>query len=845
MNKILSLFLLSFFIISSSITLQAQQSVQPPAEFLGYELGDHYTPHHRVLSYVKHVAEQSDRVALHHYGTTYERRELVYLVVTTPQNLSNIDEIRKNNLRLTGLMDGDPTDVQKAIVWLSYNIHGNETSSSEAAMRTLFELADPANMRTGRWLDNTVVIIDPMLNPDGRDRYVNWYNQMEGTGFNPLIDAREHHEPWPGGRPNHYYFDLNRDWAWQIQKESRYRAKIYNEWMPHVHADYHEQSYTAPHYFAPAAEPFHTAITDWQREFQTTIGLNHTNYFDEEGWLYFTRERFDLFYPSYGDTWPTFQGAIGMTYEQAGHGLAGRGITIPEGDTLTLRDRLIRHHTTGLSTVEVTSQHARRVISEFSSHFHHSMNNPEGEYKTYVVKAGNHPDNIHALLAYLDDQHIRYGRAGSSRNIDGYNFQTGESSRISVENDDILISAYQPKSQLVRVLFEPKPELTDSLTYDITAWEAHYRFGLDGYALTSRMEPEIEISADEFRTFEETAEPEMLYAYIVRWNSMDDARFLADILNEGVQARFTTVSFTKDGQEYHKGSLIITRAGNTNLDDFDRIVAEKASKHARHLHRAETGFVATGSDFGSANVRIIDTPEVMMLMGEGTSSTSAGEIWHFFDRQLEYPLTIVNTDRFQQVDLSQFDVIVLPSGNYSGVLSSNSADKLKDWIRAGGRLIAIGDANGVLAGIDGFHLSSKSETEEDITADPEELLKTFGDREREAVTTANRGSIYRITLDTTHPLAFGYEENYFSLKGDASAYSYLEDGWNVGVAKPGAHMSGFVGHEAKSNLEHSLTFGVQQMGSGSVVYMVDNPLFRGFWENGKMLFVNGVFFKDL
>lgn len=820
-------------------SLIAQPALQSPEEFLGYQPGEHYTPHHRVLSYMEHVAEQSDRVSLQYYGKTYERRELVYLIVTAAGNHREIEEIRLNNLKLTGLEDGDPSDLQKAIVWLSYNVHGNETSSSEAAMKTLYELADPGNIQTGRWLDNTVVILDPMLNPDGRDRYVNWFNQMQGRDFNPLIDAREHHEEWPGGRSNHYYFDLNRDWAWQTQIETKQRVSVYHEWMPHVHVDFHEQSYDSPYYFAPAAEPFHTSITDWQREFQTIIGLNHMRYFDEEGWLYFTRERFDLFYPSYGDTWPTFNGAIGMTYEQAGHGLAGRGIIIPEGDTLTLKDRLTRHHVTGLSTVEITSQQARRVISEFRSHFHQANNNPDGDYKTFVVKADNHPDKLYSFLNYLDNQKIRYGLAGSGRNMDAFNYQTAENGRIRVEENDIVISAFQPQSQLVRVLFEPRPELTDSLTYDITAWEAHYRFGLDGYALESRLEPDNNITADQFRRYNETGDASEPYAYIVPWRSIYDARFLADILEAGVQARFSMVPFSIDGREYDKGTLIITRAGNS-MDNFDRLVTDAARMHARHLHRAATGFVTTGSDFGSANVRIIETPQVALLMGEGTTSTSAGEIWHFFDHQLRYPLTVLNTNHFPNVDLSQFDVLVLPSGSYDAVLNEPALDSILDWVREGGRLIAVGTANNALAGKNGFHLATKMSEAIDPD-DPELLLRQFGGREREAVQEANRGTIYRITLDSTHPLAFGYRDEYYSLKLDASAFSYMENGWNVGAAKPEAHLSGFIGHKAKSNLEHTLTFGVQETGSGTVTYLVDNPLFRGFWENGKLLFVNSVF----
>jgi len=831
-----------FALLLFATPLYAQ--IQSPSEFLGYEPGERFTPHHRVIGYFKHVADQSEWVSFDKYGWTNERRELVYVIVTTPENHENIEEIRTNNLKLTGLTEGEPTDNRKAIVWLSYNIHGNEASSSEAAIKTLYELVRAENEEARGWLGNTVVIMDPMINPDGRDRYVNWYNQMVGEDFNARFDAREHHEPWPGGRPNHYYFDLNRDWAWQTQAESKQRAEIYKKWMPHVHVDYHEQGYNSPYYFAPAAEPFHESITDWQRQFQTEIGKNHTKYFDREGWLYFTRERFDLFYPSYGDTWPTFNGAIGMTYEQAGHSLAGLAIETQEGDTLTLHDRLTHHYITGISTIEVTSQNADRVISEFENHFDRGRNNPDGRYKTYVVKGDNNPDKIHSLLTFLDDQQIRYGRSGTIKNTDGFDYMTQETGRVSVSENDILISAYQPQSQLVRVLFEPDPVLSDSLSYDITAWETHYRYGLKGYALTSRIEPSETASPGDFITSGITGFRGNPYAFISKWDDMKDARFLAEITQKGVKSRFSEVPFQVEGRNYEAGSLIITRANNGHLgSSFHEIVTSAAENHARSLYAAQTGFVTQGSDFGSGNVKYIDKPEVAMLSGEGTSSLNVGEIWHFLDKQLDYPVTMIHTEHLSRADLSAFNVLILPSGSYSDVLDDSMWSEIKEWIRDGGRLIAVGGANRVLAGKDGFRLSVKSPDDDTIENDPEEKLRSWSEREREAIQSRTAGAVYEITLDNTHPLAFGYGETYHSLKLNASAFSYLDTGWNIGAARPGAHISGFVGHKAKQNLEHTLAIGIQDMGSGSVVYMIENPLFRGFWENGKLLFVNALFLR--
>ncbi len=397
------------------LALPAAAQLLSPADFLGYDLGSRFTPHHRVVAYVEHVAAQASTVRLQRYGATNEGRPLMVALVSSAENMARLEDIRTNNLKLTGLMEGASNGPTPAIVWLSYNVHGNESVSTEAAMATLYDLADPNNARTQAWLANTVVILDPCINPDGRDRYVQFFNRTVGRFPNTAPDAREHREPWPGGRTNHYYFDLNRDWAWATQVETQQRLALYHQWMPHIHVDFHEQGVNSPYYFAPAAEPFHEAITPWQRELQTLIGRNHARYFDENAWLYFTRQVFDLFYPGYGDTWPTFNGAVGMTYEQGGGGRGGLGIVTAEGDTLTLRNRIDHHHTTSLSTVETAANNHERIVHEFEQFYTQARTAPSGPYQTFVVKTADTPDKRAALAAHLDQQGIAYGYTTNTR----------------------------------------------------------------------------------------------------------------------------------------------------------------------------------------------------------------------------------------------------------------------------------------------------------------------------------------------------------------------------------------------------------------------------------------------
>jgi hypothetical protein len=377
------------------------------------------------------------------------------------------------------------------------------------------------------WLKNTVIIIDPCINPDGRDRYVNWFNETKSTPYDIDQQASEHNEPWPGGRANHYLFDLNRDWAWASQIESASRLTVYNKWLPHIHVDFHEQGINEPYYFAPAAEPFHEIISDWQRDFQIQIGKNHSNYFDKEGWLYFTRERFDLFYPSYGDTYPTYMGAIGMTYEQAGHGRSGLGILNDEADVLTLKDRIAHHTTTGLSTVEISSKNASRLNSEFGEFF----NNSGLKYKSYVMQ-GN-ADKIDALKELLDKHEISYGNASNGK-VSGYNYNSASQGNMSTTNNDLVVSTNQPKGKMVKVLFEPDAKLSDSLTYDITAWSLPYAYGLKTIASTSLVNANNSSSSLVNNSTNKNAT-----GYIIKWNSLKDAEFLADLLKQNIKVRFT------------------------------------------------------------------------------------------------------------------------------------------------------------------------------------------------------------------------------------------------------------------------------------------------------------------
>ncbi|WP_187261787.1 M14 family zinc carboxypeptidase [Pontibacter beigongshangensis] len=843
--------LITFVLLLLAVQVaEAQQKLKTPAEFLGYQLGEQFSFHAQMVDYLNYLAAQApNRLKVEEYGKTYEGRPLLLAYVANDENLQRLEQIRENNLRQAGLLPGPVQGGQPSIVWLSYNVHGNEAVSSEAVLQVLYDLVNPGNAQAKQWLQNTVLLIDPCVNPDGRERYVQWYKQTQNRWGNPSPHAWEHFEPWPGGRPNHYYFDLNRDWAWQTQVESKQRLALYNSWLPQVHADFHEMGVESPYYFSPAAKPFHESITPFQREFQNTIGDYNREYFDKNNWLYYTRENFDLLYPSYGDTWPTYNGAIGMTYEQGGSGRAGLAYKKQDGDTLTLTDRIAHHHAASLATIQAGSERADQLKQEFRKYYENNLKNPAGAYKAFVFKTeGGSAGNLRALTEYLDRQQISYGYAGRSTRARGFNYATGKEENVNVGQQDIVISMYQPKSTLIKVLFEPASKLEDTLTYDITSWALPYAFGLQAYALRTRLEPAAGKVAP---TEAKAITIEKPYAYLARWNSLDDVKFLAELMQAKIKVRMAEKEFETDNQTYGSGTLIITRTGNQGGGtDLDATVRALAQKHQVNLSATTTGFVSSGSDFGSTNVRYLKAPRVALLAGEGVSAYSFGEAWHFFEQQIGYPVTVLGTAYFQQVPLHEFDVLILPGGNYSQVLTAQALEAVKDWVRRGGKLIALEGAAAWLADKKDFSLKKKeTETEEaapeakdkEETPDPYKNLRVYGNRERESLAEEVQGSIFRVDLDKTHPLAFGYGDTYYALVRSADTFEFLKDGWNVGVLKKGNYATGFVGTKAKAKLQDALIMGTQPMGRGQVVYMADNPLFRGFWQNGKLLFSNAVF----
>ena len=445
----------------------------------------------------------------------------------------------------------------------------------------------------------------------------------------------------------------------------------------------------------------------------------------------------------------------------------------------------------------------------------------------------------------MDSHSIKYGHPAAGKVTRGFDYQTQTTGTANVSTEDVIINIYQPKSRFITTLFEPVSKLSDSATYDITAWNLMYNYDLKGYALNERINVG---KAYQPKAVDNSATAAKPYAYIFKYESLRDVEFLAALLSKNIKVRAAEKAFTVAGQSFEPGTLIVTRRNNESVDDFDNAVKKLATEKERKIFTTTTGFVDRGKDFGSSSIMYLKAPAVAVLIGEQTSSLNAGEIWHFFEEQLHYPITQIGTEYFSSIDLNKYDVLVVPEGRYR-MFDEGTLDRVSSWVSGGGRLIVIANALTSFAEKKGFALKAYANEEEKKEAEKKEkearekeALVRYEEADRKQLSDAISGAIYKVTLDRSHPLAFGMKEFYYTLKTNELRYGYLQNGWNVGVIKGNAKpVQGFAGYRINKKMSNSLVMGVEQKGRGNVVYFVDNPLFRNFWESGKMIFSNAVF----
>ena len=676
----------------------AQQTLPTPAEFLGYPIGERFTAHHRILAYFDELAKRSDLMTVRTIGTTYEDRPLVLATLTSAKNRANLETIRTNGNALAR-GEGDVaamTQSNPAIVWLAFGVHGNESSSAGASMMVAHALL--ANPDLTRLLDDVVVIIDPLQNPDGRERYVQWFQRTRGLRANAHRDAYEHQEPWPGGRYNHYLIDMNRDWAWQSQKETQARVAAYKEWHPQVFVDFHEMSYNSTYFFPPDAKPINANLPKNVEDWLDVFGRANAAEFSRRGWPFFVGETFDLFYPAYGDSWPSLHGAIGMTYEMAGGGRAGSAVEREDGAILTLADRAMRHFTTGITTVRTAAQHRAELLR----YTYDAARTPIDAGKSTFLIAADSP-NFNALVELLRKQDIRVDMLASPATIRATRIDRDVTESRTFPAGTAVVSTRQPRGALATTLLEKAPAFSKGFVeeqrakteadepdnfYDLTTWSLPLAMNVEAWVTQAPVTGTRELQLPAPSPFRAAQ-----YGYLIDALDPQLYRFAGQLLANDV--RFSVVDSVVDvgDRKYARGSLIVLKGNNPA--DLDARLQKIAQATGVNVVTLESGWMG-GTAFGSEKVRFVKDPKIGLVGGPGADPTSFGMLWHTLDVDTPIPHDVLSAESLRNVDLHEYEVLVFPDGGYADRIGKGGIDKLKQWVSDGGTIVAIKGASAFL-----------------------------------------------------------------------------------------------------------------------------------------------------
>ncbi|WP_281616207.1 M14 family zinc carboxypeptidase [Flammeovirga sp. SubArs3] len=809
------------FLFSNRII--AQKDITPSA-FLGIDLGDNFTYHYQLVDYFELLSNKYPSKAKYiSYGATSEGRELFVFAITSSENMTKLEEIKKDNLYRIGIEEGKVAN-KIPVIWLGYNVHGNEASGSEVAMKVAHKLLSSDEKEINKVLDNAVVVIDPCMNPDGRDRYVNGYRARRGEKVNSNALNWSHVESWPSGRYNHYLFDLNRDWAWQTQLETKLRYALYKEWMPQVYVDFHEMMPEYSYFFGPPAHPIHEEITTWQRKYQRISSQRYIDFFEEHNWKYFTEEIFDLLYPSYGDSWTSFNGAVGFTFEQGGHGVAGVSYKKkPTDRALTLKQRIEKHYETTLLTLFTAVDYKEQLLKEYQAFF---KSKPKGQYSQFIIRnnSRDHGD-IKRLLKLMDTHRIKYSMVAKGKSVTAYSYQLEKNIEIYIKEHDILFDINQPFNKTLEVLLEPKTEITDSLTYDLTAWSLPYAYGLEAYAIESNPKFEIKQFQEAVTQKDQVHSIEKDYIYIVPWNSIEDTKVLTRFLDKKIDISYLNKGKNIFNTFLPKGSIVInpeTNESNRKLNFINKVL-----KDVNYI-KAPINKLGLISDC----LTPFKEKRISVLAGGESNPLDFGALWHFFDHELNYPIQILDVEKLSTSKLFNTDVLLVGDGRYS----PSTHKVIENFVKVGGRVILFEGATKIMSEntttdmYDSLHIS---------------LVQKSRSSEASSKTSLNKraaGCIVKVELDTTTNISNGLNPIYYSLKQSKLVLPKIGLGENLGTFPESPLVSGYLGQGLKLEMPGKSLIAIEKYKKGEIFYFGESPLFRGFWVNGMLLLSNAIFF---
>lgn len=826
-----------------------------PDSVLGYPLGSRFTHWDRILDYLRQLAEASPRVELWEYGRTSEGRPLVLLAVSSPENLARLEEIRQASLQLADPQRLDAVSRDRlvrrnpVVVWLAFGIHGNESSSAEAAMGVAYTLAG-AQGETAKQLDLALVLIDPLENPDGRERYLGSFEQRRGLAPNPRRSAAEHFEPWPGGRFNHYLIDMNRDWAWASQPETRQRLAAYRRWEPQVFVDFHEMGSDSSYFFPPAADPIHPQIDRRIIAWLDTFGRANAEAFDRYGWIYFKSENFDLFYPGYGDSYPGLRGAVGMTYEMAGGGRAGQALTLADGSTLTLADRVARHLTTALTTVKTAADNGRKIQEDFVANRAKASAEP---VRTYLWPGEAQEARAMADLLSLHGVEVKRLARVVEIPVRSQTAPSAEPASRRFLPGTYAVSTAQPLGNLIEALLELESPMSqgfvdrqrrrlengqDTEFYDITSWSLPLAFGVPTWVAAGTVaagEPAaLEVSGGLAGTGE--------LGVLVPPQGLAGYRLAAELQKKGIRYRLALAPFTSPEASFPAGTLYVPY--RDNRDDARSTVEKLLSESGLSGQAVSSSYSFKGLSLGSNDMAPVRPVRVGLLGGEGADPTSFGYLWYLLDQLVGVAHDRLDLAQLRQVDLAELDVLVLPQGEYDDRIGDKSREALDAWIKAGGALVAVGDAvrwleDKELTAIKRWQPPKKKKDDDESASDPEGgETAVEKDLARRPIYTP--GAVVATRMQGQHPLSIGLSSApHVLVEGTLVLKATGDPRQDVLLAlDEDPVVAGFAWPEAEERLAGSLLVGTESRGRGSVVLFAQDPAYRLFWRATTPILLN-------
>lgn len=811
------------------------QRIPTPEQFLGYPIGSHYTRHDQLVAYLKELARLSDRVKLDIIGKTYEERQQLILTITAPENLRQLETLRREHQQQADPARPVLNSNAPVVVWLGYSVHGNETSSGEAALLTAYYLVASQSTETQEWLKNAIILIDPSLNPDGRDRAANWHNSYKSfpASADPL--DKEHIEQWPNGRSNHFLANLNRDWLSATQVESRNRLVYFHQWYPNVHIDFHEMGGNSTYYFEPSPKRTQSPIVPQASyDFNTTLARYHAAALDKIGSFYFTKEQFDNLSPIYGSTYPDFYGAVGVTFEQG----SSRGLALETESGILRFPFTIRNHVqTGLATVHGAVAEKKGLFKLQKDFFQSAVE----QGKSYAVKQfvfGDSKDQTltRQLLELLLLHHVKVYELSGNITQGAKVFERGKS---------YIVPADQPNFRIVHSIFEETAPLTDSLYYDNTSWSLIHAFGLQYARLQTAAARGTEITALPAANSEVSDEANAV-AYVLPWSEYNASRALQFLLDKNVlvRAAFKPFSISHKGKtvSFGYGSLVIPVAAQSISADSLRRVLLAASKWSDVSFTAtSTGFNPEGIDLGSNNVRTLRKPAVAVLFGTGVNYEEAGQVWFLLNQQLNLEITKLDISNLSRASLSRYTTLVFPSGSFSSI-DKNTVARIKSWVAEGGTLILF--KNAIEWGVQQELLREKVLIDSSAGRNTERI-----DYVNQDVTEGARrinGGIFSADVDITNPVAFGLSSRkiFFTKNSQTILAASRNKYGTIAQYDANSYVGGYVAKRNIARINNTAAILVSQEGSGAIVSFADDPTYRSYWHGTDRLFINAIYFGN-